>query len=77
MVTVKPTLCQACQRVLDWPQASICTSFPDGIPVGISFYGDDHRTPLANEAPFELAPTQQAAYDRWLVYHELTLPDDA
>lgn len=65
MTTEFPTLCRACKRLRD-PDEGVCTSFPRGIPVGIFVYGEDHRRPIAGEAPFDLDPDRRDAYDAWV-----------
>jgi hypothetical protein len=69
-----PNLCNSCTRLIDGTGMSsesgqaVCTSFPEGIPEDIILFGDDHRTSLGGEEPFELDPAKRDIYDEWLAY---------
>jgi hypothetical protein len=62
MTTEYPILCKACRRWMGFA----CLSFPSGIPESILVYGGDHRKSIGLEAPFELDPEKQAAFDEWM-----------
>lgn len=59
MSTILPTLCRACRRAAGPPPGfeggpgtwapNRCAAYPDGIPIDIALFGDDHHTARGDE----------------------------